>query len=161
LVLINEDLEMHLSDADFDAALDWVVQSTTNVVNKQEPSCYFMSVFLITGGEITVQTLVEESERGNADPYDVLHEFGRHMAKEGRRADAVFIANQETHEKGSTCIAVSGCARDGRTNAAELVVLRKHGRLQITQAHAEHCSGRDSLRSQRTLAGELMRELVG
>src|SRR5262245_17700447 len=111
---------MPITDDDFDATLDWIVQSTYNVVNKQDTTEYHTTVFLVRDDDITIQALVSRDETSDVDPHTVLYNFGKHLRTEGYEAGAVFVA----YEADGDSIQIVGCTPDRRQNAAVLSIER-------------------------------------
>jgi hypothetical protein len=150
---------MAVSDPEFDAMLEWVVRSTTNVVNKQSPTCYFTTVFLMIDEEIVAQVLVNEDTDSAADAYQVAYNFGKHIAAQLRKPDAVFVAYQ-LRTNGSERIMVTGYTHDGRCNAAELMVVRKGELMQVEGSYKRPYPNVPTSASQRHLAAEVMRGVI-
>jgi hypothetical protein len=154
-----------MSDEEFNAGLQHVVELTTQVVNEHAPHEYETTVFLITGHEISIETLVPGEEEEEADPYELLRGFGRHLAGEvaageSTPPDAVFVAGEAEAADGE-CIFITGSAPDGRTNAARLAVdRRKKGRMRITDAVVHSYSpGGPALTGDHNAAAVLMNEI--
>jgi hypothetical protein len=113
---------MAVSDAEFDAALDWVVQSTVRVVNNKSGTEYFTTLFLLHEDEIAMEALVCAEGSEASDPYDVFYDFGKHFGQNRDLPDAVFVAAESTDAAGNEFITVTGYTPDGRANLAELHV---------------------------------------
>jgi hypothetical protein len=158
---LKRELQIVISDSDFDAALEWVVQATTNVVNKTDSSVYITTVFLLNGESMVVETLVSEGHSRDVDPYEVLYGFGKHLRALGRTADAVFVAYSAGEPASGENITVTGYTPDGRANAAVLQIERGgKAVMRVIGSKIYEYSKRNRLAGSRNPAVEVIRGLT-